>query len=63
MANLFGCDWTRDAFLGRVEGLAQIAVARWVGVARGVSHDEPRYYRHALHGGAVCPDGRGAFRR
>ena len=34
----------------RVEDMAQIAVARRVGVARGVSHDEPRYYRHALHG-------------
>ena len=48
MANLFGYDWTRDALLERVEDMAQIAVARRVGVARGVSHDELRYYRHAL---------------
>ena len=53
MANLFGCDWTRDALLDRVEDMAQMAGARRVGVARGVSHDEPRYYRHALHSGVA----------
>ena len=28
MANLFGCDWTRDALLDRVEDMAQLAGAR-----------------------------------